>query len=268
MVEGKYQREAGLAVHAGLRVCRDRGGEVGAASAVKPGDAVMGTSSCGALRGRKCWSTRRSVVALPADSGRHRCGLADRVRHGAARAAGSGTHRCGRDAAGAGCRRRRGARRSADRQAAGRDGHRRRFDRGEARAVPAPGARMRRSTTRPQDLKERVRALTDGRGVDVVYDAVGGPYAAHALRSVALEAAAIWSIGFAAGEIPRVAAQSAAAQGLFDRGRVLGGVRAARDRAANAGNMQQLWSGWRAASCRPLVVGPLPSGRRSLRSPR
>jgi NADPH2:quinone reductase len=54
-----------------------------------------------------------------------------------------------------------------------------------------------------EDLKEGLRRVTDGRGVDVVYDPVGGAYAEAALRSIA------WGgrflvIGFAAGEIPKL----------------------------------------------------------------
>jgi NADPH2:quinone reductase len=54
-----------------------------------------------------------------------------------------------------------------------------------------------------EDLKEALRRVTDGRGVDVVYDPVGGAYAEAALRSIA------WGgrflvIGFAAGEIPKL----------------------------------------------------------------
>jgi NADPH:quinone reductase len=54
-----------------------------------------------------------------------------------------------------------------------------------------------------EDLKDALRRLTDGRGVDVVYDPVGGPYAEAAVRSTA------WGgrflvIGFAAGEIPKL----------------------------------------------------------------
>ncbi|HEV2955704.1 MAG TPA: NADPH:quinone oxidoreductase family protein [Xanthobacteraceae bacterium] len=53
------------------------------------------------------------------------------------------------------------------------------------------------------DLKEALRRVTDGRGADVVYDPVGGPYAEAALRSIA------WGgrflvIGFAAGDIPKL----------------------------------------------------------------
>ena len=53
------------------------------------------------------------------------------------------------------------------------------------------------------DLKEALRRVTDGRGVDVIYDPVGGDYAEAALRSIA------WGgrflvIGFAAGAIPKL----------------------------------------------------------------
>ena len=53
------------------------------------------------------------------------------------------------------------------------------------------------------DLKETLRSLTDGKGVDVVYDGIGGPYAEPALRSVAWEGRYL-VIGFAAGDIPKI----------------------------------------------------------------
>ena len=49
-----------------------------------------------------------------------------------------------------------------------------------------------------EDLKERAKALTDGRGVDVVYDAVGGDHAEAALRATAWEGRFL-VIGFTAG---------------------------------------------------------------------
>jgi len=54
------------------------------------------------------------------------------------------------------------------------------------------------------DLRERVRELTDGRGVDVVYDPVGGAYAEPAVRSLAFNGRYL-VIGFASGEIPKIA---------------------------------------------------------------
>jgi NADPH:quinone reductase len=53
------------------------------------------------------------------------------------------------------------------------------------------------------DLKEALRRVTDGRGADVVYDPVGGPYAEAALRSIAWDGRFL-VIGFAAGEIPKL----------------------------------------------------------------
>jgi NADPH2:quinone reductase len=54
-----------------------------------------------------------------------------------------------------------------------------------------------------EDLKERIKRLTGGKGVDVAFDPVGGDYSEPVLRSMA------WGgrflvIGFAAGDIPRI----------------------------------------------------------------
>lgn len=54
-----------------------------------------------------------------------------------------------------------------------------------------------------EDLKERIKSLTGGRGVDVIYDPVGGPYAEPALRGMAWEGRYL-VVGFAAGSIPRI----------------------------------------------------------------
>src|SRR6187455_1640585 len=54
-----------------------------------------------------------------------------------------------------------------------------------------------------EDLRERIKALTDGRGVDVVYDPVGGPYTEPAFRSLAWQGRFL-VVGFAAGDIPKL----------------------------------------------------------------
>lgn len=54
-----------------------------------------------------------------------------------------------------------------------------------------------------EDFRARIKALTNGKGVDVVYDPVGGPYAEPALRSMAWNGRYL-VIGFAAGDIPRI----------------------------------------------------------------
>lgn len=70
-----------------------------------------------------------------------------------------------------------------------------------------------------EDLKERTKALTDGRGVDVVYDPVGGALFDAALRSLAFEGRIV-IIGFASGTIPQIPAnlllvKNIAAIGLY-----------------------------------------------------
>jgi NADPH2:quinone reductase len=53
------------------------------------------------------------------------------------------------------------------------------------------------------DLRSRVKALTAGKGVDVIYDPVGGPYSEPALRDMAWNGRFL-VVGFAAGDIPKV----------------------------------------------------------------
>jgi NADPH2:quinone reductase len=58
---------------------------------------------------------------------------------------------------------------------------------------------------RREDIRERVKALTDGRGADVVFDPVGGDVFDASLRCVA-PGARLLVIGFAAGRIPQIPA--------------------------------------------------------------
>ena len=53
------------------------------------------------------------------------------------------------------------------------------------------------------DLKKRVAEITNGKGVDVVYDAVGGSYSETALRSLGWRGRYL-VVGFAAGSIPKI----------------------------------------------------------------
>ena len=53
------------------------------------------------------------------------------------------------------------------------------------------------------DLRERILDLTGGKGADVVYDPVGGPYTEAALRATAWRGRLL-VIGFASGTIPQV----------------------------------------------------------------
>ncbi len=54
-----------------------------------------------------------------------------------------------------------------------------------------------------EDLRARIKGLTSGKGVDVIYDPVGGPYSELALRDMAWNGRFL-VVGFAAGEIPKV----------------------------------------------------------------
>jgi NADPH2:quinone reductase len=69
------------------------------------------------------------------------------------------------------------------------------------------------------DLKTGLRELTGGKGVDVVYDCVGGDHSEAALRSIAW-GGRLLVIGFAAGAIPKIPLnlyllKNAAAIGVF-----------------------------------------------------
>lgn len=54
-----------------------------------------------------------------------------------------------------------------------------------------------------EDLKSRIKELTGGKGVDVVYDPVGGKYTESAVRSMAWKGRYL-IVGFADGEIPQI----------------------------------------------------------------
>lgn len=56
-----------------------------------------------------------------------------------------------------------------------------------------------------ENLRMRIRELTDGRGADVVYDPVGGELFTASLRSIAFEGR-ILIIGFASGAVPQIPA--------------------------------------------------------------
>ncbi len=55
-----------------------------------------------------------------------------------------------------------------------------------------------------QDLKSTIKALTNNKGVDVIYDPVGGDYAEAAFRGIAWNGRYL-VVGFASGHIPKLA---------------------------------------------------------------
>lgn len=102
-----------------------------------------------------------------------------------------------------------------------------------------------------EDLKERVKAPTDGRGVDVIYDPVGGKYAEPALRSIAWKGRYL-VVGFAAGDIPKIPLNLALLKGCAIMG-VFWGDFAAREPQANMANGMQLFQWLMQGELKPHV---------------
>jgi len=110
-----------------------------------------------------------------------------------------------------------------------------------------------------EDLKERLRTLTGRRGVDIVYDPVGGPYSEIALRSTAWEGRFL-VIGFSNGEIPRIPLNLALLKGCSIIG-VFFGAFAQRDPNRCMQNFQQLFAWIEEGRLRPLVSATYPLAR-------
>ena len=107
-----------------------------------------------------------------------------------------------------------------------------------------------------EDLKTAIRDLTDGRGADVVYDAVGGSYAEPALRSTA------WGgrflvIGFAAGDIPKVPLNLPLLKGCSIVG-VFYGAWTAREPQRQRENVDELLGLWRDGKLSPFASASYP----------
>jgi len=88
------------------------------------------------------------------------------------------------------------------------------------------------------DLRAELKRLTAGRGVDVVYDPVGGALTEAALRSLAWKGRLL-VIGFASGEIPKPPLNLVLLKGCDIRG-VFWGEFVAREPQAHRANMAQL----------------------------
>ncbi len=102
-----------------------------------------------------------------------------------------------------------------------------------------------------EDLRERIKAMTEGRGVDVVYDPVGGNFTEPALRSVAWRGRYL-VVGFAAGEIPKIPINLLLLKGSSLVG-VFWGEFVRREPALNAENMRLLFSWLRERKNHPLI---------------
>jgi NADPH:quinone reductase len=112
-----------------------------------------------------------------------------------------------------------------------------------------------------EDLRERIKALTGGAGVDVVYDPVGGDLAEPALRSVAWRGRYL-VVGFAAGDIPKIPANLLLLKGSSLVG-VFWGEFVRREAALNAQNMGLLFSWLAERKIHPLISQRYPLSQAS-----
>jgi NADPH2:quinone reductase len=115
-----------------------------------------------------------------------------------------------------------------------------------------------------EDLKERLRELTDGRGADIVFDPVGGDFAEAAVRGTAWEGRYL-VIGFAAGEIPKLALNHVLLRGCSVVG-VAWGALVRRDPARGRALTEQLikWAGEGRISAHVDKVYPLAQAAEAL----
>jgi len=110
-----------------------------------------------------------------------------------------------------------------------------------------------------EDLKERIRVLTNGQGVDVVIDPVGGNYSEAVLRAMAWNGRFL-VIGFTAGEIPRIPLNLPLLKGFSIVG-VFWGSFVARDPERNQANIQQLLGWLQEGKLRPRISARYPLER-------
>ncbi|HEX3757996.1 MAG TPA: NADPH:quinone oxidoreductase family protein [Kofleriaceae bacterium] len=110
-----------------------------------------------------------------------------------------------------------------------------------------------------EDLKDRIKALTSGNGVNVVYDPIGGAYAEAALRGTAWQGRYL-VIGFASGEIPKIPLNLVLLKGCQIVG-VFWGAFAMRDPARNRDHANQIFQWVAEGKLRPAVDAALPFDR-------
>ncbi len=106
------------------------------------------------------------------------------------------------------------------------------------------------------NLREAVKALTHGKGPDVIYDPVGGEFAEPAFRSIAWRGRYL-VVGFAAGPIPSLPLNLPLLKGASIVG-VFWGDFARREPEANQAMMAQLAQWYAAGKIKPLIDRTMP----------
>src|SRR5262245_34701740 len=110
-----------------------------------------------------------------------------------------------------------------------------------------------------EDLRERIKQLTAGRGPDVIYDPVGGPYTEPALRSIGWRGRLL-VVGFAAGDIPTIPLNLTLLKGCSIVG-VYWGEFSRREPQRFAESMRQLARWFAEGKLRPHVSAAFPLDR-------
>ena len=115
-----------------------------------------------------------------------------------------------------------------------------------------------------EDLRTRVKEITQGAGVDVIYDPVGGPLSEKALRDMSWRGRFL-VVGFAVGEIPKVPLNLALLKGCSIVG-VFWGDFTRREPALNEANNQELMRLFEAGKISPHIhkVYPLTQASEAL----
>ena len=105
-------------------------------------------------------------------------------------------------------------------------------------------------------LKDAVKKLTGGKGVDVVYDPVGGELSEPALRSVGWQGRYL-VVGFAAGHIPKIPLNLVLLKGCAIVG-VFWGSFAMREPAKNRAHCEQLFAWIAEGKLSPAIDAVIP----------
>ena len=107
-----------------------------------------------------------------------------------------------------------------------------------------------------EDLREAIKALTGGKGPDVIYDPVGGDYTEPAFRSIARRGRYLM-IGFAAGPIPSLPLNLPLLKGASIVG-VFWGEFARHEPKANAAMMLELMKMYGQGKIKPVIDRTMP----------
>lgn len=102
-----------------------------------------------------------------------------------------------------------------------------------------------------ENLKDRVKELTNGKGVDVIYDPVGGHFSEQALRAIAWKGRHL-VVGFANGEIPKIPINLTLLKGASIVG-VFWGAFAQKEPKKSLENIQQLLTWFVKGAVKPHI---------------